>query len=51
VIPDYRRPDLLRLTPVALYNTEADVDRAVAVLRELLDGGAYLDESATTTVS
>jgi kynureninase len=51
VIPDYRRPDLIRLTPVALYNTEADVDRAVAVLRELLDGGAYLDESATTTVS
>ena len=45
VIPDFRPPDLLRLAPVALYNTEADVDRAVAILRELLDTGAHLDEA------
>ncbi len=45
VIPDFRPPDLLRLAPVALYNTEADVDRAVATLRELLDTGAHLDEA------
>jgi len=51
VVPDFRRPDLLRLAPVALYNTEADVDRAVATLRELLDTGAYLQEAAGATVS
>jgi len=46
VTPDFRPPDLLRLAPVALYNTEADVDRAVAILRELLDSGAHLEEAA-----
>lgn len=51
VIPDFRRPDLIRLTPVALYNTEAEVDRAVSVLRDLLDSGAHLGESATPQVS
>jgi len=50
VIPDFRPPDLLRLAPVALYNTEADVDRAVAILRELLDTGAHLDETANRAV-
>ena len=50
VVPDFRPPDLLRLAPVALYNTEADVDRAVAVLRELLDTGAHLEETATPAV-
>ena len=37
VIPDHRPPDLLRLAPVALYNDASDVDRAVEVLRALLD--------------
>jgi kynureninase len=50
VTPDFRRPDLLRLAPVALYNTEADVDRAVAMLRELLDTGAYRDEAGAPSV-
>ena len=45
VIPDYRRPDVLRLAPVAFYTTQADLDRAVAVLRELLDSGAHRDEA------
>ncbi len=45
VIPDFRRPDVLRLAPVALYNGETDVDRAVNVLRELLDTGAHRDEA------
>ncbi|MDF1523381.1 MAG: kynureninase [Trueperaceae bacterium] len=44
VVPDFRQPDVLRLAPVAWYTSEADLDRTVAVLRELLDGGAYLDE-------
>ncbi len=50
VIPDFRPPDLLRLAPVALYTTEADVDRAVAVIRELLDTGAHLEETAAPAV-
>ena len=51
VVPDYRPPDLLRLAPVALYNTESDVDRAVGTLRELLDSDAHLDEDAGGPVS
>jgi len=41
ITPDYRAPDLLRLAPVALYNTEAELDETVRVLRELLDTGAH----------
>lgn len=41
VVPDFRAPDILRLAPVALYNDEAELDRTVNVLRELLDTGAY----------
>jgi len=51
VTPDYRPPDLLRLAPVALYNTEADVERAITTLRELLDTGAHLEETAKPAVS
>ncbi len=46
IIPDYRAPDLLRLAPVALYNTEAELGEAVRVLRELLDSGSYRQEQA-----
>ena len=41
IIPDYREPDLLRLAPAALYNTEAEIEEVVGVLRELLDSGRY----------
>ena len=41
ITPDYRAPDLLRLAPVALYNTEAELDETVRIVRELLDTGAY----------
>lgn len=43
IVPDYRSPDLLRLAPVALYNTEAELDETVRVLRGLLESGAYRD--------
>jgi kynureninase len=39
VVPDHRPPDLLRLAPVAFYTLDDEIDRVVAVLRELLDGG------------
>ena len=39
IVPDYREPDLLRLAPVALYNTEAELNETVRVLRGLLVSG------------
>jgi kynureninase len=42
VVADFRSPNLLRLAPVALYNTEAEVEEAVTIMRKLLDGGDYL---------
>ena len=41
VVPDYREPDLLRLAPVALYNTETELDEVVRLLRTLLDSGQH----------
>lgn len=38
VICDYRRPDVIRVAPVPLYNSFEDVWRFVEVLREVLDG-------------
>lgn len=48
IIPDFRQPNLLRLAPVALYNSEAELDTTVQVLKELLDTQSYkeLDLSA-----
>jgi kynureninase len=44
VVPDHRPPDLLRLAPVAFYTLDAEIDRVVEVLRELLDGGLEVAE-------
>ncbi len=41
IIPDYRSPNLLRLAPVALYTTEAELDETVRVLRDLISSGDY----------
>ena len=41
IVPDYRAPHLLRLAPVALYNTVAELDETVRVLRELLETDLY----------
>ncbi len=51
IIPDYRAPDLLRLAPVALYNTETELDETVRVLRELLTTGNYLEAAPTGHVT
>lgn len=44
VVGDERRPDVIRLSPVPLYNRYADVRRAVQVLESALQ--AVVDEQA-----
>jgi kynureninase len=51
IVPDYRPPNLLRLAPVALYNTEAELDETVRVLRDLLDTGAYREVEGRAEVT
>ncbi|GEM47711.1 kynureninase [Deinococcus cellulosilyticus] len=42
IVPDFRAPDILRMAPVALYNTEEELQQTVQVLRELLDTRSYM---------
>ncbi|CAF1327446.1 unnamed protein product [Adineta steineri] len=42
IVPDYRPPDILRMAPVAFYNTKLELDETVRVLRELLDNQGYM---------
>lgn len=51
VTADFRPPNLLRLAPVAFYTTCTELDETVAILRELLDTGSYLEQSGTPRVS
>ncbi|EYB68190.1 kynureninase [Deinococcus phoenicis] len=51
ITPDFRQPDILRLAPVALYNTEAELGETVRVLRELLDTGAHRTVEAAGLVT
>ena len=46
VIGDFRAPDLLRLGFTPLYVSADDVDRAMAVLADVLAGGEYVDPGA-----
>lgn len=41
VIPDFRSPDILRLAPVALYNSYTDVWEAVQRLKRIMKDKAY----------
>lgn len=41
VIPDFRPPDIIRVAPVALYNTYTELWRLVRHLREIIDSREY----------
>ena len=41
IIPDFRPPRVIRLAPVALYNTFEDVERTVATLEDIVRRRAY----------
>ncbi|MBB5235312.1 kynureninase [Deinococcus budaensis] len=51
IVPDFRQPDILRLAPVALYNTGAELEETVRVLRELLDTGIHTAPTAAGLVT
>ncbi len=41
VVPDFRRPNVVRLAPVALYNTYSDLWHTVQVLKEIVERREY----------
>jgi kynureninase len=41
VIPDFRQPNVIRLAPIALYTSHADVWHVVQHLRAIIDGGEH----------
>jgi kynureninase len=41
IIPDFRPPRVIRLAPVALYNTFADVAETALALKEIIDNREY----------
>lgn len=41
VVPDFRYPNVIRLAPVPLYVRYADVYDLVAILKEIMESGAY----------
>jgi kynureninase len=41
VVPDFRFPNVIRLAPVALYNTYAELWQTVQILREIVEKKEY----------
>ena len=41
IVTDFRPPDIIRVAPVALYNTFAEVRRVVLAIREIVEGREY----------
>ena len=41
IIPDFRQPDIIRLAPVALYNTYQEIWELVDALRKIAENREY----------
>jgi len=41
IIPDFRAPNIIRLAPVALYNTFTDVYDVILTLKKIMDDKEY----------
>jgi len=41
IIPDFRSPDIIRLAPIALYNSFHEVWQVTEALKEIIDGGEH----------
>jgi kynureninase len=41
VIPDFRKPDVIRLAPIALYNSYEDIWQVVHQLKQIIDEKAF----------
>jgi kynureninase len=41
VVPDFRPPDIVRIAPIALYNTHTELWRLVAHLRKIVESREY----------
>src|SRR5690606_40762590 len=42
IVPDFRAPNVIRIAPVALYNSFEDCWRTVQMLRDIVDAGEHL---------
>ncbi len=45
IIPDFRPPNIIRIAPVALYNTYQDVWNVVQTIKKIIDTKVYLEIS------
>ena len=50
VVPDFRKPDVVRLAPSPLYNTFGECWEAIRILKEITETGAHREFEAATTL-
>ena len=43
VIPDFRKPDIIRLAPIALYTSYEDIAQLILILKNIMKREAYLE--------
>lgn len=47
IVPDFRHPNIIRIAPIALYNSFVEVYTVVQALKEIMDKKLYLEFSST----